>query len=70
MYQIFSSFTSSKSNIDYGVPQGSMFDPMFIIYIGEIVKHIKKCSVHLYADETVIYLSHRNVLNFRVRIKF
>ena len=59
---LFNSSTSAESNIEYGVPQGSIHGPLlFIIYIDDIVKHLNHCSVHLYADDTVIYFSHKNI---------
>ena len=59
---LFNSSTSAESNIEYGVPQGSILGPLlFIIYIDDIVKHLNHCSVHLYADDTVIYFSHKNI---------
>ena len=62
IHTLFNSSTSSESNVDYGVPQGSILGPLlFIIYIDDIVKHLNHCSVHLYADDTVIYFSHKDI---------
>lgn len=47
---------SDLLNITCGVPQGSTLGPlMFIIYINDVIKHIKSANIGLYADDTVCY---------------
>ena len=59
---VINSSTSEESSIDYGVPQGSILGPLlFVVYIDDLVKHLEQCSVHLYADDTVIYFSSKDV---------
>ena len=56
--------TSKQNTITCGVPQGSVLGPLlFIIYINDISKAITNCKVSLYADDTVIYISHSDYLN-------
>lgn len=67
--QIFTCLNSTSSNIldvDYGIPQGSTLGPLlFTIYINDLVNRVKHCNIHLYADDTVLYFSDKNVCNIQ-----
>ena len=53
---------SDEKLITKGVPQGSLLGPLlFIIFINDINSAFSACKVHLYADDTVIYYSHKNL---------
>ena len=52
---------SSLKNLTYGVPQGSMCGPLlFLIYFNDLSKNLVHSKVSLYADDTIIYLNHKD----------
>ena len=54
--------TSDTKPVTCGVPQGSVCGPLlFLIYINDLSKIMDHCKVSLYADETVLYISHNNL---------
>ena len=48
--------------ITCGVPQGSVCGPLlFLLYINDLSNILENCKASLYADDTVIYISHNKV---------
>ena len=53
---------SSFNPVNCGVPQGSILGPLlFIMHFNEIKASLKHCNLLMYADDTVIYYSHKNM---------
>ena len=43
--------------VEYGVPQGSVFGPLFfILYANDIPQCMSYCRAILFADDTTVYL--------------
>ena len=48
--------------IKYGTPQGSCLGPLiFLIFTNDLYRHLHHCGSILFADDTTLYKSHRNL---------
>ena len=53
---------SEYTNVDIGVPQGSVLGPLlFLIYINDVINSSKLLTFSLFADDTVVLYSNKNV---------
>ena len=53
---------SHEENIKIGVPQGSVLGPLlFIIYMNDIHNCVKNARIRLFADDTNMFISHKNL---------
>ena len=61
---------SDLKSIDTGIPQGSNLAPLlFLIYINDITSFLPDCTINLYADDILVYISDINVINANVRLQ-
>ena len=51
-----------RETITRGVPQGSILGPLlFALLKNDLPTEVTECKILLYADDTVVYFSHKNV---------
>lgn len=63
-YVEYNGSTSNTSEIELGVPQGSVLGPLlFIIYMNDLPDNLLKAKCLLFADDTTIYDNNPNINN-------
>ena len=59
----YNNHSSQPGHVITGVPQGSILGPLlFLIYVNDIVDHIKQSQIINYADDTVLYTPGKDVV--------
>ena len=59
--------TSNISQINYGVPQGSVLGPvLFLLYINDISRITNECKFVLYADDTNLVFAYNSALQLEI----
>ena len=57
----YDAYVSTASGINVGIPQGSVLGPLLIIiYINDMEAMFSICCYHLFADDTVIYITEES----------
>ncbi len=70
MYVKYGNKISETRPLEYGVPQGSVLGPLcFILLTNDLAQSIQKSSSILFADDTTIYASGKNVRHLVESIK-
>ena len=60
----------NRVTLEYGVPQGSVLGPLlYLIFCNDIYKCIKYCKTILFADDTTIYATHKNLRQLLFQMK-
>lgn len=62
---------SVKKDTIHGVPQRSVLGSLlFVLYINDIVKAVKYCTCKLFADDTMIYISGRDLNEIERKLNY
>ena len=61
---IVNGVASQMQKVECGIPQGSNLGPLlFLVYINDLTKCVTNSNISLYADDTCIYSSDKDVVN-------
>ena len=63
-YVVVDGVESSHLDVNLGVPQGSVLGPLlFLIYVNDIINCSSIMKFSLFADDTVVLQSHKNIID-------
>ena len=61
---------SDYKSIKFGTPQGSCLGPLlFLIFTNDLHKQLHHCSSILFADDTTLYKTHRNLVYLQLCVQ-
>ncbi len=64
-------YQSSFMSVNKGVSQGSILGPLlFTIFINELGANVRNCTIHLYADDAIIYTTVPSVAHVVQNLHF
>ena len=70
-YTVFNEYSSGRSLVKNGVPQGSILGPLlFVLYVNDIIKSSDKFEFTMYADDTTLFYTQPNVLDLEHNVNF
>ncbi len=62
MYVKYNNNSSETQEVNFGVPQGSVLGPLlYIMLTNDLAMCLKKCRSVLYADDTTVYATNKNL---------
>jgi sarcosine oxidase/L-pipecolate oxidase len=61
---------SNKCPLKYGVPQGSILGSLlFILYMNDLPLSISNCNTDMYADDSTIHISEKNISAIQTKVQ-
>lgn len=65
----YNNSVTGELQIEHGVPQGTILGPiLFTLYINDIVKCVQECKISMFADDTILYISGKDLNQMYVSI--
>ena len=55
-------------DVEYGIPQGSILEPFFVLYI-DLSECVTNGSVNMYADDTMIYFAAKTETEIQIKLQ-
>ena len=60
---------SNRSEINYGIPQGSILGPLlFLIYVNDLPNCVENSNIRMFADDTTLTVSGQSIQEIESKI--